>query len=36
MEKVSLEEINAMIKELWNKGYTPSRIGKILKEEKGT
>jgi len=31
--QISKEQINDIIKELWNKGYTPSQIGKELKEK---
>ncbi|BFI73703.1 30S ribosomal protein S15 [Nanoarchaeota archaeon] len=34
MDNVNIEEINATIKDLWGRGYTPSLIGKKLKEEK--
>ncbi|MGC9133415.1 MAG: 30S ribosomal protein S15 [Nanopusillaceae archaeon] len=33
MENVNKEEINGIIKDLWNKGSTPSLIGKRIKEE---
>ena len=31
--QISKEQINDIIKELWNKGYTPSQIGRELKEK---
>ncbi|MFP3284036.1 MAG: 30S ribosomal protein S15 [Candidatus Nanopusillus acidilobi] len=31
--QISKEQINDIIKELWNKGYTPSQIGKELEEK---
>jgi len=31
--QISKEQINDIIKELWNKGYTPSQIGRKLKEK---
>ncbi|MDT7890999.1 MAG: 30S ribosomal protein S15 [Candidatus Nanopusillus sp.] len=31
--QISKEQINDIIKELWNKGYTPSQIGRGLKEK---
>jgi len=31
--QISKEQIDNIIKELWNKGYTPSQIGKELKEK---
>ena len=33
--QISKEQINDIIKELWNKGYTPSQIGRELKENYG-
>jgi small subunit ribosomal protein S15 len=35
MENVNKEKINDIIKDLWNKGFTPSLIGKRIKEEFG-
>ncbi|WP_231434187.1 hypothetical protein [Candidatus Nanopusillus massiliensis] len=31
--QISKEQINDIIKELWNKVYTPSQFGKELKEK---
>ena len=31
--QISKEQINDIIKELWNKGYTPLQIGRKLKEK---